>query len=84
MNTPNTISKFSSQVPTGEKNNDDAEPIDIKNPYKRENRQCILCKLNITPDYKNVRLLSQFQSMHKITILNVAIIKTHYFYYYLL
>lgn len=40
------------------------EPIDIKNPYKRENRQCLLCKLNITPDYKNPRLLSQFQSMY--------------------
>ena len=25
---------------------------------------CILCKLNINPDYKNVRLLSQFQSRH--------------------
>lgn len=40
------------------------EPIGIKNPYKRENRQCLLCKLNITPDYKNARLLSQFQSTY--------------------
>lgn len=25
---------------------------------------CILCKFKIEPDYKNVRLLSQFQSRH--------------------
>ncbi|KAI8422909.1 hypothetical protein MSG28_014021 [Choristoneura fumiferana] len=42
-------------------NTDDA-PVEIENPYKKETRQCILCKLNITPNYKNVRLLSQFQS----------------------
>ncbi|KAG7190051.1 hypothetical protein KM043_006197 [Ampulex compressa] len=35
-----------------------------KNPYSKEIRQCILCKYNIEPDYKNVRLLSQFQSRH--------------------
>lgn len=40
------------------------EPISIKNPYKRENQQCLLCKLNITPNYKNARLLSQFQSVY--------------------
>ncbi|XP_041985228.1 28S ribosomal protein S18c, mitochondrial [Aricia agestis] len=40
---------------------DDA-PVEMDNPYKKERRQCILCKLNITPDYKNYRLLSQFQS----------------------
>ncbi|XP_028178958.1 28S ribosomal protein S18c, mitochondrial-like [Ostrinia furnacalis] len=40
---------------------DDA-PVEIENPYKKETKLCILCKLNITPDYKNVRLLSQFQS----------------------
>lgn len=38
------------------------EPVDMANPFKKEKRQCILCKLNITPDYKNYRLLSQFQS----------------------
>lgn len=38
------------------------QPIDIKNPYVKEKQQCILCKLGIEPDYKNVRLLSQFQS----------------------
>lgn len=39
-------------------------PVKLKNPFTRENRQCILCKLNITPDYKNARLLSQFQSSY--------------------
>lgn len=38
------------------------EPIVMKNPYKKERHLCILCKMNITPNYKNVRLLSQFQS----------------------
>lgn len=38
------------------------QPISIENPFKREDRKCILCELNIYPDYKNVRLLSQFQS----------------------
>ncbi|VVC87176.1 unnamed protein product [Leptidea sinapis] len=41
--------------------NDDL-PVEMENPYKKEKRQCILCKLNINPDYKNYRLLSQFQS----------------------
>ncbi|EDW68034.1 small ribosomal subunit protein bS18m [Drosophila virilis] len=38
------------------------EPIDIANPYKKDRQLCILCKHNITPHYKNVKLLSQFQS----------------------
>ncbi|XP_011178153.1 28S ribosomal protein S18c, mitochondrial [Zeugodacus cucurbitae] len=38
------------------------EPIDIANPFEKERRVCILCKHNIVPDYKNVKLLSQFQS----------------------
>ncbi|XP_053619340.1 small ribosomal subunit protein bS18m [Plodia interpunctella] len=46
---------------TDTKQNED-EPVDIENPFKKEPRQCILCKLNITPNYKNYRLLSQFQS----------------------
>lgn len=41
---------------------EDDEPISIQNPYKKEQRKCILCRMNIDPDYKNVRLLSQFQS----------------------
>lgn len=34
----------------------------MENPFKKEQPKCILCKLKIDPDYKNVRLLSQFQS----------------------
>lgn len=42
---------------------DPNEPLfDLPNPYEKEKPQCILCKLNIIPNYKNVRLLSQFQS----------------------
>ncbi|XP_012542670.1 28S ribosomal protein S18c, mitochondrial [Monomorium pharaonis] len=39
-------------------------PIQIENPYVKEKRQCILCRLGIEPDYKNIRLLSQFQSRY--------------------
>lgn len=53
---------YSSAVQTESTVVDEDDPVAIKNPYKREDRQCILCKLNITPDYKNARLLSQFQS----------------------
>ncbi|KAL7730458.1 hypothetical protein ACLKA6_016681 [Drosophila palustris] len=38
------------------------EPIDIANPFEKDPQQCILCKHNIVPNYKNVKLLSQFQS----------------------
>ncbi|XP_062121705.1 small ribosomal subunit protein bS18m isoform X1 [Drosophila sulfurigaster albostrigata] len=38
------------------------EPIEMANPFEKEPQQCILCKHNITPNYKNVKLLSQFQS----------------------
>ncbi|CAG9134789.1 unnamed protein product [Plutella xylostella] len=41
---------------------DEDAPVDMQNPFKKEQRQCILCQLKITPDYKNYRLLSQFQS----------------------
>lgn len=34
----------------------------MENPFTKERKLCILCKYNIQPDYKNVRLLSQFQS----------------------
>ncbi|KAK1125813.1 hypothetical protein K0M31_005355 [Melipona bicolor] len=43
---------------------DSDKPIDMENPFKKERKVCILCKLNIDPDYKNIRLLSQFQSRH--------------------
>ncbi|XP_024870030.1 28S ribosomal protein S18c, mitochondrial [Temnothorax curvispinosus] len=43
---------------------EDDMPIKIENPYVKEKRECILCRLGIEPDYKNVRLLSQFQSRY--------------------
>ncbi|XP_033324663.1 mitochondrial ribosomal protein S18C [Megalopta genalis] len=39
-------------------------PTLSENPFKKERTLCILCKLKIEPDYKNVRLLSQFQSSY--------------------
>ena len=38
--------------------------MDIQNPFEKEPQKCILCKLNISPDYRNVKLLSQFQSSY--------------------
>jgi small subunit ribosomal protein S18 len=43
-----------------QKNND--EPIQMKNPFQKEKVKCVLCRHNIKPNYKNVELLSQFQS----------------------
>lgn len=40
----------------------DVPVFDMDNPFHRETQKCILCRLKITPDYKNVKLLSQFQS----------------------
>jgi ribosomal protein S18 len=34
----------------------------MTNPFAKEKQKCILCKHRITPNYKNVRLLSQFVS----------------------
>lgn len=34
----------------------------MENPFVRPKPQCILCKHKITPDYKNIKLLSQFIS----------------------
>lgn len=34
----------------------------MENPYEKEKVQCILCKHKVQVDYKNVKLLSQFQS----------------------
>lgn len=34
----------------------------MPNPFEKEKAECILCKLQITPNFKNVKLLSQFQS----------------------
>lgn len=59
----NNAACYSSEI-LPKNGNDENEPADMKNPYKREDRLCLLCKLNITPDYKNARLLSQFQSSY--------------------
>ncbi|KAJ8287066.1 hypothetical protein GJAV_G00046650 [Gymnothorax javanicus] len=37
-------------------------PMKMENPFKEPDKGCILC--NITVDYKNVQLLSQFISPH--------------------
>ncbi|CRL07303.1 CLUMA_CG020282, isoform A [Clunio marinus] len=37
-------------------------PVRMENPFRKERVQCVLCKHQISPDYKNVKLLSQFQS----------------------
>lgn len=36
----------------------------MENPFEKDKKKCILCQMNITPDYKNVKLLSQFQSSY--------------------
>lgn len=40
----------------------DAPNFDMENPFETEKKRCILCRNNIRPDFKNTRLLSQFQS----------------------
>ncbi|CAH2012361.1 unnamed protein product [Acanthoscelides obtectus] len=40
----------------------DAPEFDMENPFEKEKLQCVLCKHKIEADYKNVKLLSQFQS----------------------
>ncbi|CAL7937862.1 unnamed protein product [Xylocopa violacea] len=72
---PNKISTFLFRSKTNEAcsesvPNEDTDlqnsdmPINIESPFKKEQKLCILCRLNINPDYKNVRLLSQFQSRY--------------------
>ncbi|PVD31059.1 hypothetical protein C0Q70_10336 [Pomacea canaliculata] len=41
---------------------DDMPVSSMPDPFKPEQKRCILCKHNIDVDYKNVRLLSQFVS----------------------
>lgn len=36
----------------------------MPNPFEKEKVKCILCKHSIEPNYKNVKLLSQFQSSY--------------------
>ncbi|KAL3193159.1 hypothetical protein MRX96_058647 [Rhipicephalus microplus] len=40
----------------------DMPDFNMENPFKKEPRQCILCKHSVQVDYKNVKLLSQFVS----------------------
>jgi len=41
------------------------QPITLqRNPYEKPKKKCILCEHQITPDYKNVKLLYQFVSPH--------------------
>uniref|UniRef100_A0A1B0FNX5 Mitochondrial ribosomal protein S18C n=1 Tax=Glossina morsitans morsitans TaxID=37546 RepID=A0A1B0FNX5_GLOMM len=62
-NTIRSVSKSTSGTSSSAAvSTDTDEPIDIPNPYEKDRSICILCKHNIVPDYKNVRLLSQFQS----------------------
>lgn len=39
-------------------------PIEMENPFIKDKPQCILCKYDIQPSFKNVRLLSQFVSKY--------------------
>lgn len=54
--TPN-IRHFSTTI-----NENDLPVTDLQNPFEKEKVKCILCKHNIKPNYKNVQLLTQFQS----------------------
>lgn len=36
----------------------------MENPFEKERVQCILCRTGVPVDYKNVKLLSQFQSSY--------------------
>lgn len=47
---------------SSEVHNPDTPIFDMENPFEKDKRLCVLCRNNISPDYKNVRLLSQFQS----------------------
>ncbi|KAI5641063.1 ribosomal protein s18 domain-containing protein [Phthorimaea operculella] len=62
INTPRIITTNIRLSSTDQKSADNDAPVEINNPFQKEKRECILCKLKLTPDYKNYRLLSQFQS----------------------
>ncbi|KAI2806722.1 28S ribosomal protein S18c, mitochondrial [Blomia tropicalis] len=55
-------SSESSNSNTCSHTHDDLPDPTMDNPFLKEKRQCILCRYQITADYKNVRLLSQFIS----------------------
>ncbi|XP_043479502.1 28S ribosomal protein S18c, mitochondrial [Leptopilina heterotoma] len=59
-----SVRGFSKEIDVTNPHVDDF-PIELdENPYQKDKIQCILCKHSIEPDYKNVRLLSQFQSRY--------------------
>ncbi|KAB0802386.1 hypothetical protein PPYR_04572 [Photinus pyralis] len=47
---------------TSTSNSTNVPLFDMENPFEKEKRKCILCQHNVIPNYKNVKLLSQFQS----------------------
>lgn len=50
------------ELPDLAKRNPADEPIKMRNPFEKPRVECLFCQYNITPDYKNPRLLSQFIS----------------------
>lgn len=62
QNSANFVRSFSSAADLKPESANNDEPISMENPFQKETTKCILCKHNIEPSYKNVRLLSQFQS----------------------
>ncbi|XP_064630790.1 uncharacterized protein LOC135489381 [Lineus longissimus] len=40
----------------------DMPECDMKNPYEKPHKKCVICQYNIELDYKNSKLLSQFVS----------------------
>lgn len=62
MNGRRSLSTTGIQLSNTSSSHDDDAPVEMENPFEKEKPLCILCKYNIVPDYKNVKLLSQFQS----------------------
>ncbi|KAL3277250.1 hypothetical protein HHI36_012601 [Cryptolaemus montrouzieri] len=42
----------------------DTPKFDMENPFEKEKQKCILCQTGVQVDYKNTKLLSQFQSSY--------------------
>ncbi|KAI4502133.1 hypothetical protein M0802_002815 [Mischocyttarus mexicanus] len=59
------VGNLSNHELNNEKSSEEGDMPDLDvNPYEKEKQQCLLCRLNLEPNYKNVRLLSQFQSRY--------------------
>lgn len=56
------VSVITSNIRHSSSKNDDTPIYDMENPYMKEKTKCVLCRYGIKVDYKNVKLLSQFQS----------------------